>query len=69
MNSTYYFDIAADAERHYLAQEAAGNEACASAAILNGLTAEQAENCNDCEYGCPTCPWINHDPVEPHPAR
>jgi hypothetical protein len=38
-------------------QEAAGEEACYKAAVKNGLTVEQAENCDDCEYKCPECPW------------
>jgi hypothetical protein len=45
------------AAQHFAAEEAAAENACARAATAHGLTAEQAENCDDCNQGCPACPW------------
>ena len=44
-------------ERWINDQEDANEAACAEAADANGLTMEQAENCDDCEHRCPLCPW------------
>ena len=38
-------------------QEDAGMAACAEAALKDGYTQEQAENCDDGEWKCSTCPW------------
>lgn len=40
-------------------QEAAGMEACVMAALKDGHTQEQAENCDDGELKCSACPWAN----------
>jgi hypothetical protein len=45
------------AAQHFDAQEAAAENACARAATAHGLTADQAESCDDGNQGCPTCPW------------
>lgn len=45
------------AQKYFNAQEAAAESACARAATAHGLTAEQAEACDDGDQGCPTCPW------------
>jgi hypothetical protein len=58
------------AARHFDAQESAAEDACARAATLHGLTAEQAETCDDGEHRCPTCPWRKDaHGVAPSPAR
>lgn len=45
------------AARYFDEQEAGAEAACARAATAHGLTAEQAEACDDGDQGCPTCPW------------
>ena len=42
------------------AQEDAGTSMCQAAAEAAGKTAEQADNCEDGEHRCPTCPWRRH---------
>lgn len=39
------------------AQEDAGAARCRTAAQAAGITANQADNCEDCEHRCPACPW------------
>lgn len=38
-------------------QEAANWGVCFTAALAAGITQEQAENCDEGEYNCSTCPW------------
>lgn len=47
----------AAASRHFDAQEDAGEAACLTAARASGLSAEQADSCEDCEHKCANCPW------------
>lgn len=50
------------AQQLFDAEEAAAEGACARAATAHGLTAEQAEQCDDGDQGCPTCPWRKPTP-------
>jgi hypothetical protein len=47
----------ADAAQHFSAEEAAHEHACYRAAQANGLTPEQADECDDGDKGCPACPF------------
>ncbi len=38
-------------------QEAAAEAACAVAAMFAGVPVKMAEQCDDGECSCPTCPW------------
>lgn len=42
---------------HYDGEESSNQRACERAAAANGLTAEQAKQCDDGDQGCPTCPF------------
>jgi len=42
---------------HFADHEDAATRACQAAAQAAGITDEQADNCEDGEHKCPTCPW------------
>ena len=43
--------------RHIAAQEAAEMGACFEAAEKHGIDPREAEDCDEGNKGCPTCPW------------
>jgi len=45
------------AQRLHDQQEASSNAACSEAATLAGVAARTAEECDDGDVSCPTCPW------------
>jgi len=45
------------AARHFDAEAEAHENACYRAARANGLTPAQADECDDCDKGCPQCPF------------
>lgn len=45
------------AERLFLAQERAAEDACKSAASAAGFDANKSDDCDDGALCCPTCPW------------
>lgn len=47
----------AAAQRLFEDQERAGEQACREASSAAGLSATDADRCEDAQHRCPRCPW------------